>query len=131
MSCPFAPPNGTTKPAEQNGTKEPAPQGPEVPIPHPPESWLVGNLREIDPAFGVSSFWRLAEIYGPIYSLSLPGRKVVVLSNFELVNEVCDDARFEKLITGGLESARVLVKNGRRLPNRSAATQPKLNCSTC
>jgi cytochrome P450 / NADPH-cytochrome P450 reductase len=112
MSCPFHKTStDDSKPAghpASGGTID----GPGEAIPHPPESWLVGNLREIDPAFAASSIWRLSDVYGPIYSLNLINRQVIVLSSFDLINEVCDDERFEKIVTGVLETVRIFVKNG-------------------
>ena len=95
-------------------TRRPAKK--EVPIPHPPESWIAGNLGDIDPAFTIKSFWRLADIYGPIYSLNLVNRQTIVLSNYELINEVCDDERFEKQVTGPLIVFRDLIKDGECVP---------------
>src|SRR5262249_1945225 len=54
----------------------------------------------------------LARIYGPIFRLELAGRSLVVLSSFELVNEVCDDHRFDKFLGPGLMQARVIVGDG-------------------
>ncbi|KAK0733497.1 cytochrome P450 [Lasiosphaeria miniovina] len=119
MSCPFhhpssppAKPQGEHPPKADADADADADAGEGEPIPHPPEKWLVGNIQELDPSFAVSSFWRLAEIYGPIFSLNLVSRKVVIVSNFELINEVCDDSRFEKFVSGPQESVRVFVKNG-------------------
>lgn len=55
---------------------------------------------------------KLAEIYGPIFRLSLGGRSVLVLSSFELVNEVCDNERFDKFIGPGLMQARTIAGDG-------------------
>jgi len=83
-----------------------------LPIPQPPPKFLLGNLPDIDPTNTPASFWRLAEIYGPIFQLKLPGRKVIVCSSYELVNDLCDASRFEKPIGGALEQVRVLTKDG-------------------
>lgn len=79
-----------------------------VPIPQPPQWPLLGNINDIDPAFPLGSMINMADKYGEIYRLSLPGRSVVVVSSQALVNEVCDEKRFKKDI------ARVLgeVRNG-------------------
>ncbi|KAI7783172.1 cytochrome P450 [Diaporthe eres] len=108
MACPYKKePN-----LKPDDVVEPSIDGPGEPIPHPPEKWLIGNAGEIDPAFFISSVWRFADIYGPIYSLKLFGRSVVVVSSYELVNEVCDEARFEKTTKGNLETLRALVGSG-------------------
>ncbi|KAK2610525.1 hypothetical protein N8I77_003948 [Diaporthe amygdali] len=108
MACPYKKePN-----LKPDNVVEPSLDGPGEPIPHPPEKWLIGNAGEIDPTFFVSSVWRLADIYGPIFSLKLFGRTVVVVSSHELIDEVCDEARFEKTTKGNLETLRVLVGGG-------------------
>ncbi|KAJ9134022.1 hypothetical protein NKR23_g10415 [Pleurostoma richardsiae] len=109
MSCPYH-----KEPADPKApaVTEPTIDGPGEPIPQPPERLLTGNLGEIDPSFAVSSFWRLADIYGPIYRLNLLNREVIILSDYELINEVCDDSRFEKATKGVMETLRVFIKNG-------------------
>ncbi|KAG6362091.1 hypothetical protein INS49_010320 [Diaporthe citri] len=108
MACPYKKePN-----LKPDNVVEPSIDGPGEPIPHPPEKWLIGNAGEIDPTFFISSVWRLADIYGPIFSLKLFGRTVVVVSSYELVNEVCDESRFEKTTKGNLETLRALVGGG-------------------
>lgn len=81
-------------------------------IPQPPTHWIIGNAGEIDPKFPISSIWRLADLYGPIYKLNIVGNEFLVLSSFELVNEVCDDDRFEKYVGGALEKVRMLAGDG-------------------
>lgn len=60
----------------------------------------------------MGSLWRLADVYGPIFTLNLVKRKIVVLSSHALINEVCDEKRFEKKVAGAQEAIRVFVKNG-------------------
>lgn len=82
------------------------------PIPQPPPKFLLGNLPDIDPTNTPASLWRLAEIYGPIFRLDLPSRKVIVCSSQELVNDLCDASRFEKPVDGVLEEVRALTGDG-------------------
>ncbi|KAH8891028.1 cytochrome P450 [Thozetella sp. PMI_491] len=97
MSCPFhAAPKAESDAsaaavAHPNGRAE-VPDG--EPIPHPPESWLTGNLGEIDPAFAVLN------------------RKIVFISSYELANEVLDDMYYEKKVVGVQKNVRALTKNG-------------------
>ncbi|KNG48945.1 cytochrome p450 [Stemphylium lycopersici] len=78
-----------------------------VPIPQPPPHLFVGNVSEIDPNDAPGSFQRLADIYGEIYQLDLPGRKgkVVVVSSYDTINDCCDGDRFEKPINATLDEA--------------------------
>ena len=68
-------------------------------IPHPPSRPFVGNLPDIDPDHVIESLMRLAREYGPIYRLDAPGGKSrLIVSGFDLVDELCDDARFDKTL---------------------------------
>lgn len=82
------------------------------PIPQPPTHWFTGNLSEIDPSFPGASFWRLAEIYGPIYKLDFVKSQTLVISDYELINDACDESRFEKSVDGTLAEVRALLGDG-------------------
>lgn len=83
-----------------------------LPIPQPPTKFLIGNLGDIDPTNAPASMWRLADIYGAIFKLSLAGRTTIVCSSYELVNDLFDWDRFEKPISAALEEVRALTKDG-------------------
>jgi cytochrome P450/NADPH-cytochrome P450 reductase len=82
--------------------------GPEVhlqPIPRPPGHMLVGNLLDIDAAHPIEGLMELARKYGPIFELAVPGRgSPIVVSSFELVDELSDESRFDKKVGGGLSA---------------------------
>lgn len=84
------------------------------PIPQPPPSLFLGNVPDIDPSNGPASFQRLAEIYGEIYYLDLPGRqgRTIVVSSYDTINDCCDASRFEKPIDGTLKQVRALTGDG-------------------
>jgi cytochrome P450/NADPH-cytochrome P450 reductase len=75
-------------------------------IPQPPEKFLFDNLLDLSATSPVQDMVRLAREYGPIYRLDMRGRAVVVLSGHELVDEVCDEKRFDKSIRGALKLVR-------------------------
>ncbi|RYO30510.1 Bifunctional cytochrome P450/NADPH--P450 reductase [Alternaria arborescens] len=85
-----------------------------LPIPQPPPHLFVGNFAEIDPNDAPGSFQRLADIYGEIYQLELPGRdgKLIVVSSYDTINDCCDSERFEKPINATLEEVRALTGDG-------------------
>ncbi|SFI46140.1 bifunctional cytochrome P450/NADPH--P450 reductase [Methylobacterium brachiatum] len=85
---------------------------PTAPIPQPRPLPIVGNLPEIDPNAPVQSLMRLARAHGPIYRLSLGGRSLTVVSAQALVNELCDEGRFEKKLHRPLEMLRDLGGDG-------------------
>lgn len=79
------------------------------PIPQPPKAPLVGNLGDVDVKLPLDSLVNLADKYGPIFKLNLPGLEMVVVSGWDLVHEVCDDSRFKKSIKGDVEVSAVPV----------------------
>ena len=107
MSCPFHRAPAEPDSASGNGANQAA-----LSIPGPSPSYFTGNVKDIDPSFLIRSFWNLADIYGPIFKLTLPGRSVVVVSNYEFINEVCNEERFEKFVAGPLNEVRALTGDG-------------------
>ena len=93
MSCPVAHAGSDQAKPPGHPTKEPTEHELED-IPQPPPRYLGGNLQEVDPSFVSKSFWRLATIYGPIFKLDLVKATSIVISNYEYMNEVCDQERF-------------------------------------
>lgn len=75
-------------------------------IPHPPGLPFLGNLRDIDPDLPIVSLGNMADLYGEIYSFSMVGKRRVVISSVFLMNEVCDEKRFSKMVSAGLNEVR-------------------------
>jgi cytochrome P450/NADPH-cytochrome P450 reductase len=75
-------------------------------LPGPRALPVLGNVLDIDAAGPMAGFVRMAGEYGPIFKLDVPGGVRVFVSGPDLVDEVCDDARFDKLVGGGLASLR-------------------------
>lgn len=73
---------------------EPIPQS----LPFP----LVGHLPYIDPVNPIQSFGNLAAQYGHIFKLTINGKDTIIISDYEIFNELCDDRRFRKSIPGPL-----------------------------
>ena len=83
------------------------------PIPQPPGKFLVGNLTDIAGPVPILELMRLAREYGPIYQLSILNRTpMVIVSGYKLVNELCDEGRFDKFIGAGLTHLRGMVGDG-------------------
>ena len=82
------------------------------PIPQPPGHPIIGNLLDLRGEVPILNLMKLAEIYGPIFRLRIGGRSILVLSSFELVNEVCDNDRFDKFLGPGLMQARTIAGDG-------------------
>ncbi|KAI0389114.1 cytochrome P450 [Xylariaceae sp. FL0594] len=110
MSCPYKP--SAPPAAAQQDSSDDVPEDALVPIPQPPTHWFVGNLPEMNPSFPLSSIWRMADIYGDIYKVDLKTVTVVVISSYELINEVMDTSRFQKKPTGTLYELRSFLGDG-------------------
>ncbi|KAI1473366.1 bifunctional P-450:NADPH-P450 reductase [Daldinia eschscholtzii] len=67
-----------------------------VPIPEPPQLPFLGYVTGIDPDNSVISFGRIAENYGEIFRARVPGASLVWISTHALVDEVCNEKRFQK-----------------------------------
>jgi hypothetical protein len=107
MSCPYKP-NSAPFTQQTDAFTENANE----PIPQPSIHWFTKNIPDVNPNFPMESIWRLADIYGPIYKLDFVTNQVLVLSSHELINEVCDEDRFEKSIVGALKETRALLGDG-------------------
>lgn len=75
-------------------------------IPQPPEQFLLGNMFALSATAPVQDMIRLAREYGGIYRLAIRGKVVLVVSDYDLVNELSDEKRFDKTIRGTLGLVR-------------------------
>jgi len=71
----------------------------------------LGNVRDIDAENVVLSLENLAAEYGPIFTLSFFGRKVIFICSEELVSEVCEKG-FKKKLNPPLICIRDLTGDG-------------------
>ena len=85
---------------------------PSVPIPQPPTKPVVGNLADIDSSKGILGIVEVAERYGPIVRIQFFNRSVIAISSQELVNEVCDESRFGKVLGVSLRQVRDFIGDG-------------------
>src|SRR5687768_6593770 len=81
-------------------------------IPQPRPLPLLGNLADVDADKGVFALAELAREFGPIYRLELPGDDIVVISSQELVDELCDEQRFDKKLHRPLRNVRDFAGDG-------------------
>ena len=94
------------------------------PIPQPPPSLFLGNLRDIDPQDAIGSITQLIRRYGEIVKLQVPngpknGR--LFIGSQRLVHEVADQGRFEKIVTGALQEVRSVAGDGKSRVAAAAA----------
>ena len=85
---------------------------PSIPIPQPPTRPVVGNLPDIDSSKGILGIVELAERYGPIVRIQFFNRSIVAISSQQLVNEVCDESRFGKVLGVALRQVRQFAGDG-------------------
>src|SRR4051812_37246256 len=64
-------------------------------VPQPRSYPLVGNAPSLDHETPIQSMMQLAQELGPVYRLQFPSQTVLVLGEHALVDEVCDESRFE------------------------------------
>ncbi|KAI1409982.1 cytochrome P450 [Hypoxylon sp. FL1857] len=83
-----------------------------TPIPEPPALPFIGHVAELDRELPLNSFVSLADRYGEIYRLRLPGRTIVVASSHRIVDELCDESRFIKIPKAALYEIRNGVHDG-------------------
>ena len=75
-------------------------------IPGPKPLPVVGNMRDVDTHRLVQSIMELSDEYGPIFQLHTPGGVTYVVSGLDMVQDLCDDARFDKLVGTGQREIR-------------------------
>jgi cytochrome P450/NADPH-cytochrome P450 reductase len=81
-------------------------------IPQPKGDPFIGNIRAVDGDAPIQGFMRLARIHGPIFQLDFFGRPLIFVSTQELVNDVCDESRFDKRIHAALKHIRDFAGDG-------------------
>ncbi len=81
-------------------------------IPEPPETFLLGHLLTLSATNPIQDMIQMARDLGPIYRLEIRGRVVIVVSGFELVDELSDEKRFDKAVRGALKLVRSFGGDG-------------------
>ncbi|GGN96171.1 bifunctional cytochrome P450/NADPH--P450 reductase [Saccharibacillus kuerlensis] len=85
----------------------------ETMIPQPKTFGPLGNLPLVDTKAPVQSLMKLAEEQGPIFRMDLPGRpNNLYISGRELVEDACDESRFEKNVWAPLQKVRSFSGDG-------------------
>lgn len=82
------------------------------PIPNPPGKPLVGNMLTVDSDTPLQSLMALTREHGPIFWLNMMGTPLVVVSGASLVEEICDESRFDKAVRGSLRRIRAVAGDG-------------------
>jgi cytochrome P450/NADPH-cytochrome P450 reductase len=75
-------------------------------VPGPRGLPLLGNIFDLDAHNPIDALVRMAGEYGPLFKLNVPGGMRLFVSGPELVDEICDEQRFDKQVGGGLSNLR-------------------------
>ncbi|EFC41452.1 cytochrome p450 [Naegleria gruberi] len=107
--CPFASADSRRNSKGSNGSNQPCK---EEPIPQPEPHFLVGNIFTVDKKNPFPSFIELAKKFDGIFKMNILGKQLVVVYSQELVNELCDESRFEKALPPGLKHVKEFGGDG-------------------
>ncbi|MGD1037009.1 MAG: cytochrome P450 [Roseiarcus sp.] len=78
-------------------------------IPQPKPTWLLGNVPDLDRHGVVQSLVKLGHEHGPIFRLKLPQEDCIVVGSQKLIDEICDETRFDKKVHRALEELRFFI----------------------
>lgn len=82
-------------------------------IPGPQPKPIIGTLHSIDTEHPLQSNWKLAQQYGELFAQQFPGnRRVLFASSRRLVDELCDETRFDKRVHASLDNIRSFAGDG-------------------
>ncbi len=81
-------------------------------LPQPATKPVVGNMLSLDSTSPVQHLTRLVDELGPIYWLDMMGAPLVIVAGFDLVDELCDEKRFDKAVRGALRRVRAVGGDG-------------------
>jgi cytochrome P450/NADPH-cytochrome P450 reductase len=81
-------------------------------IPMPEKKPVVGNILSVDKDKPLQSLMGLTRELGPIIRMDMMGTPLVIVSGPELVDELCDESRFDKAVRGTLRRVRAIGGDG-------------------
>jgi cytochrome P450/NADPH-cytochrome P450 reductase len=81
-------------------------------VPQPKPLPFIGNLPDVDANQLVKSLIQIANSYNGIYQLDAIKEVIIVVYSHDLVNELCDEKRFDKKVPLPLEELREIVGDG-------------------
>ena len=81
-------------------------------IPMPEKTPFLGNMLSVDKDKPLQSLMDLTRELGPIYRMDMMGKPMVIVSGADLVDELCDESRFDKAVRGALRRVRAIGGDG-------------------
>jgi cytochrome P450/NADPH-cytochrome P450 reductase len=82
------------------------------PLPHPPLKPVLGNILDLSSTTPVQDLMVLAREMGPIFQLHMMGTPITIAWGHPLVDELCNESRFEKSVRGAVAKAREFAGDG-------------------
>ena len=82
------------------------------PIPSPPGKPIIGNMMTIDKDRPLQALMEITREMGPIFQLNMMGTPLVIATGAQLVDELCDEKRFDKAVRGSLRRVRAIGGDG-------------------
>jgi cytochrome P450/NADPH-cytochrome P450 reductase len=75
-----------------------------------PKAWpIIGNLLDLQDDMPLHALERLGDIYGQIFKFQVRDHETIVVTSYDLFNELCDETRFWKIPPKALVSG---IKKG-------------------
>lgn len=70
-----------------------------------PRAWpILGNMLDVRSDEGITkAFESLADIYGPVFQVTLRGRKTIIVSSAEVLMQITDEKTFVKTPSPALD----------------------------
>ena len=84
-------------------------------IPYPPKKPVVGNMLTVSSETPLQSLMELTREHGPIFGLDMMGTPLIVVSGAALIDELCDEKRFDKAVRGSLRRIRAIAGDGLKI----------------
>ena len=82
------------------------------PISGPPGYPFLGNFLDVWDEVPINSLHSLTDKYGPICRITVFGQDLVIVSSVKLIEGLSDEARFHKVLAGGLERVKRVKTSG-------------------
>ena len=81
-------------------------------IPEPKKQPFIGNVLSIDANNPLQGLMEMTHDLGPIFRLDMMGTPIVIASGADIVEELCDENRFDKAVRGALRKVRAIGGDG-------------------
>lgn len=78
----------------------------------PDKAPLLGNVLSVDKDQPLQSLMDMTRDLGPIIRMDMMGKPMVIVSGHKLVEELCDESRFDKAVRGSLRRVRAIGGDG-------------------